>query len=182
MRASKGPAPIARDWLGIQPCWGVAGGGTGSGWDGAGAGRGSGWDGGGGRAVSVPVLSPVLTPHSSQAVRKPLAWGGGGGVEAAAAQGSGPACPPPPPACSGSQKDDGKSRWRGLLAPAGEEHPLRCSRAYACHAYVYTLYVPHIPGHTMWTPPPMLIYTLANIHLLPLEYAAGSRPLPTHQW
>lgn len=26
------------------------------------------------RAVSVPALSPILTPHSSQAVRKPLAW------------------------------------------------------------------------------------------------------------
>lgn len=26
--------------------------------------------------MSVPLLSPVLTPHLSQTVRKPLAWGG----------------------------------------------------------------------------------------------------------
>lgn len=181
MRASKGPAHIARDWPGIQPCWG------GGRWRHRvwlGWGRGGqrvwlGWGWGEGGICPSPVSR---SDTSFITGRKEAISVGGGGVEAAAAQGSGPACPPPPPAHSGSQRDDGKSRWRGLLAPAGEGHPLRCSRVYACHAHVYTLYVPHIPGHTMWTPPPMLIYTLANIHLLPLEYAAGTRPLPTHQW
>lgn len=59
-----------------------------SGWHGTGAGRGSAlnrsrqrvWLGWGVRVreVSVPVLSPVLTPHSSQAVRKPLVAEGRG--------------------------------------------------------------------------------------------------------
>ena len=75
--------------------------------------------GAGRRAVSVPALSPILTPHSSQAVRKPLAWLGGGGLEAAAAQGSGPACPPPPPACSGSQRD------AACVGGAGKQGPGR---------------------------------------------------------
>ena len=192
MRASKGPAHIARGWLGTQPCWGWGrqrhrvwpGWGRGGqrvwpGWGRGGQRVWLGWGGGEGGISPSPVS---CSDTSFITGRKEAISVGGGWVEAAAAQGSGPACPPPPRACSGSQRDDGKSRWRGLLALAGEGHPLRCSQVYTCHAYMYTLYVPHIPGHTMWTPPPMLIYTLANTHLLPLEYAAGTHPLPTHQW
>ena len=134
--------------------------------------------GAGRRAVSVPVLSPILTPHSSQAVRKPLAWLWGGGLEAAAAQGSGPACPPPPPACAGSQRDE-KSCWRGLSAPAGKGHPLKRSQVCTCHAWTHMLYIPHTPGQTLANIP-----TRAHTHLwqtstytLPLQDAAGT-PLP----
>lgn len=109
----------------------------------------------GGSAVSVPVLSPVLTPHSSQAVRKLLVSGGGG----CSCTRVWPSLPPPPPVCCGSQREDGKSCWRGLSAPAGR-HSLKCSQVHACHTYTYThTYISHIHVHTCKHP------TITHKHL-----------------
>lgn len=140
----------------------------GSGWEGAGAGRGSGSDGGGGRrAVSVPVLSPVLTPHSSQAVRKPLAWGGGGRLQLH--KGLAQPAPLPPPVCFRSQRDDGKSCW-SLSAPAGKGHSLKCSQVYTCHAYMYTcVYIPHIPVHAYKCPNAHIRLGHTPTYTFPLE-------------
>ena len=52
--------------------------------------------GAGRRAVSVPVLSPILTPHSSQAVRKPLAWLWGGWIGGCSCTRVWPGLPPSP--------------------------------------------------------------------------------------
>lgn len=105
-------------------------------WNRAGAGRGTGWDGGvRGRTVSVPVLSPVLTPHSSQAVRKPLELGGGGGCSCTRVW---PSLPPlPPAACSGSQKNDQKGCCTSLSALQVKDIHLHIHR-YICHAYMCT--------------------------------------------
>lgn len=115
------------------------------------------------RAVSVPVLSPVLTPHSSQAVRKPLAWGGGWRLQLH--KGLAQPAPPPPPEYSGSQREYGKSCWKGLLAPTGKGHPLKYSQVYTCHEHMYTcIYIPHIPMHTCDYPHQCSYTPLAHSH------------------
>lgn len=143
------------------------------------AGRGSGGDGGGVEGGICP--SPVSYSDTSFITGRKEAISVLGG-EAAAAQGSGPACPPPPLICSRSQRDDGKSCWRGLSAPAGKGHSLKCSQVYTCHAYVYTR---HMYLCTHVNIPPMHIYTSGTHTHVHIPTGVSSRdppPVPTHQW
>lgn len=154
--------------------------------DGTGAGQGV-WLGWrlGRRAVSVPALSPILTPHSLQAVRKPLAVGGGS--EAASCTRVWPSLPPPLLHALGA---------REMRRAAGEAS--RPQQVKGIHQMFTGVYMPCVDAYVIhsthtWAdtrehPLYVCSYTLSsNIHLhtprCRMQQGAPLLPaVPTHRW
>ena len=146
---------------------------------GVGRGRGSGWDGGWVEGGLCP--SPVSYSDTSFITgrKEAISVVVGGWIGGCSCTRVWPSLPPSPSCMLWEPETRGRAAG-GLSAPAGRGHPLKCSQACTCHAWMYMLYIPHTPGQTHVNIP-----THADTHLwqtsaytLPLQDAAGSPPPP----